>query len=175
LSNGKRLNTSLSREIKLIDGEKEVNISVYYKQDGSYELKLPEKQTPVKVSGTLIDGEMRAFVDDRKFDATVIFDNMNMHLFFEGKDYTIRIPVKDYSGSTAAKGSLLSPMPGKIVKVLVQLNQKVQKGTPLMIMEAMKMEHTIRAPMNGTVEKINYNLNDLVEEKKQLLSIHEDK
>jgi len=40
-----------------------------------------------------------------------------------------------------------------------------------MTMEAMKMEHTIRAPSDGVVESINYNLNDLVEEKKQLLSI----
>jgi 3-methylcrotonyl-CoA carboxylase alpha subunit len=48
--------------------------------------------------------------------------------------------VKDYSGSVAQKGSLFSPMPGRIVKVNVEAKQRVAKGAPLMVMEAMKME-----------------------------------
>jgi biotin carboxyl carrier protein len=48
--------------------------------------------------------------------------------------------VNDYTQATAAKGSLLAPMPGRIVQVLVKQGQKVAKGEPLMILEAMKME-----------------------------------
>jgi len=65
-------------------------------------------------------------------------------------------------------------MPGRVVKIMVEVGQKVKKGSPLMIMEAMKMEHTIRSPTDGVVEKINFQINDLVQEKKQLLSIQSE-
>lgn len=51
-------------------------------------------------------------------------------------------------------GSMKSPMPGKILKVMVQEGSVVKKGEPLLVMEAMKMEHTIKAVQDGTVEKI---------------------
>jgi hypothetical protein len=67
-------------------------------------------------------------------------NEFDLHLFMEGRFRTLKIPAKYYSGSTIAKGSLLSPMPGKIIKILVESGQTVEKGKPLMIMEAMKME-----------------------------------
>ena len=47
-------------------------------------------------------------------------------------------------------------MPGKVVALLAQPGQKVDKGTPLLILEAMKMEHTITAPAAGTVKTFCY-------------------
>jgi 3-methylcrotonyl-CoA carboxylase alpha subunit len=61
-------------------------------------------------------------------------------------------------------------MPGKIVQLMVAEGASVEKGTPLLIMEAMKMEHTISAPANGTVEALNYAVGDQVAEGAQLLS-----
>jgi len=49
---------------------------------------------------------------------------------------------------------ILAPMPGKIVKVLVEENQKVSQGTGLLVIEAMKMQNELRAPRSGRVEKI---------------------
>jgi 3-methylcrotonyl-CoA carboxylase alpha subunit len=53
-------------------------------------------------------------------------------------------------------GGLTAPMPGKVVALLAQPGQKVDKGTPLLILEAMKMEHTITAPAAGTVKAFCY-------------------
>jgi 3-methylcrotonyl-CoA carboxylase alpha subunit len=60
-------------------------------------------------------------------------------------------------------------MPGKIVAVLVEKGKEVEKGAPLLIMEAMKMEHTIAAPATGTVEELLYGVGDQVAEGAQLL------
>jgi 3-methylcrotonyl-CoA carboxylase alpha subunit len=53
-------------------------------------------------------------------------------------------------------------MPGKVVAVLASSGQQVKKGDPLVIMEAMKMEHTIAAPSDGLVEEILYQVGDQV-------------
>ena len=57
--------------------------------------------------------------------------------------------------STHGSG-LTAPMPGKVVALLVLPGPKVEKGTPLLILEAMKMEHTITAPAAGTVKAFCY-------------------
>lgn len=53
-------------------------------------------------------------------------------------------------------GQMLSPMPGKILKILVHEGEEVVPGTPILVMEAMKMEHTIKASRNGVIEKIYF-------------------
>lgn len=54
---------------------------------------------------------------------------------------------------------------------MVKEGDKVGKGQPLVILEAMKMEHTIRAPSDGVVHKLHYAVGDLVEESAELLAI----
>jgi 3-methylcrotonyl-CoA carboxylase alpha subunit len=60
-------------------------------------------------------------------------------------------------------------MPGKIIAVLVKSGAKVEKGTPLIILEAMKMEHTIVAQGRGTVTEIHYKVGEQVAEGAELL------
>jgi len=60
-------------------------------------------------------------------------------------------------------GSLQSPMPGKILDVLTSEGAEVEQGQALIIMEAMKMEHTLRSPTAGTVASINVDVGDQVE------------
>jgi 3-methylcrotonyl-CoA carboxylase alpha subunit len=55
-------------------------------------------------------------------------------------------------------------MPGKVIAVHVAAGAKVAKGAPLLVMEAMKMEHTIVAPDDGTVEAVLYGTGDQVAE-----------
>ena len=61
-------------------------------------------------------------------------------------------------------------MPGKIVAVLVSKAQEVNKGDALLIMEAMKMEHTISAPHDGVIDEVLYAVGDQVSEGAQLLA-----
>ena len=60
------------------------------------------------------------------------------------------------SGSGAASsGSILSPMPGKVIAVDVTAGQSVTKGQKLLTLEAMKMEHSLVAPFDGVVAELN--------------------
>jgi 3-methylcrotonyl-CoA carboxylase alpha subunit len=60
-------------------------------------------------------------------------------------------------------------MPGSVIEVMVRAGQRVDKGQPLMIIEAMKMEHTIAAPAAGVVARILFGRGDQVQEGDQLL------
>ncbi len=63
----------------------------------------------------------------------------------------------------AASGGLAAPMPGLVVRVLVEVGQEVEAGDPLLVLEAMKMEHTISSPTKGAVTAINVALGEQVE------------
>jgi propionyl-CoA carboxylase alpha chain len=54
-----------------------------------------------------------------------------------------------------ASGSLLAPMPGTVVSVAIEQGQQVEAGQPVLVLEAMKMQHTVRAPGPGTVTEID--------------------
>jgi 3-methylcrotonyl-CoA carboxylase alpha subunit len=71
----------------------------------------------------------------------------------------------------AHAGGLASPMPGHVLQVLVQAGERVSRGQPLMIIEAMKMEHTVRAPAEGVVQAVNFATGDRVEEGVELLEL----
>jgi 3-methylcrotonyl-CoA carboxylase alpha subunit len=62
-------------------------------------------------------------------------------------------------------------MPGRVVAVLVQPGTRVNKGTPLMILEAMKMEHTILAPHEGIVRELYFGVGDQVSEGVELVDL----
>ncbi|MCP4362952.1 MAG: acetyl-CoA carboxylase biotin carboxylase subunit [Chloroflexi bacterium] len=72
-----------------------------------------------------------------------------------------------------AAGSLRAPMPGSVLAVLVEVGEVVTVGQPLMKLEAMKMEHTIRTSGDGIVEEIYFAPGDTVEADAQLLKIRE--
>ena len=65
--------------------------------------------------------------------------------------------------SNIEEGSMVSPMPGKIFKIFVDIGQKVKKGDTLLILEAMKMEHAVKASQDGIVKKIEFEVGTLVD------------
>ena len=70
-----------------------------------------------------------------------------------------------------AAGSLAAPMPGRVVRVMTQPGARVAKGEPLVILEAMKMEHTIAAPSDGVVKEIHFADGEQVLEGAQLITL----
>jgi 3-methylcrotonyl-CoA carboxylase alpha subunit len=110
-------------------------------------------------------------LDGRAFKARALRDAGDWHLFSEG-GYR-RISLRDELHGLdvdAGGGTLAAPMPGKIVAVMVKPGQKVDKGTPLVVLEAMKMEHTITAPADGVVKEIHYAPGEQVLEGAELIA-----
>jgi hypothetical protein len=71
-----------------------------------------------------------------------------------GSSTLTELPRFPEPGSAAAAGSLLAPMPGTVVSVAVSVGDQVSTGDPVMVLEAMKMEHTVAAPHGGTVSEV---------------------
>jgi 3-methylcrotonyl-CoA carboxylase alpha subunit len=103
---------------------------------------------------------------------TVVRDGEMFHVFHAGEHIALKYndPLAHAGEAEAEGGRLTAPMPGKIVAVLVDKGRTVEKGAPLLIMEAMKMEHTITAPADGVVEDLLYAVGDQVAEGAQLLA-----
>ena len=87
---------------------------------------------------------------------------------------TLTLSAPDYDVQEESGSGFNAPMNGTIVSVQVTPGDQVQADAPLLVMEAMKMEHTIRAPCAGTIADVFYNHGDLVEEGVPLLAMTED-
>jgi propionyl-CoA carboxylase alpha chain len=75
------------------------------------------------------------------------------------------VPVERFAdpADQVAAGSLLAPMPGTVVRVVVAAGDKVTAGQPLLWLEAMKMQHRIDAPADGVVAELGVSVGDQVE------------
>ncbi|SFM34950.1 acetyl/propionyl/methylcrotonyl-CoA carboxylase subunit alpha [Rugamonas rubra] len=111
-------------------------------------------------------------VGERAVHGTVRRDGELLHVFTGGAHYPLvyHDPMAHAGETEAEGGRLTAPMPGKVVAVLAAKGQEVKKGDALVIMEAMKMEHTIAAPHDGLVEEVLYNVGDQVADGAPLLA-----
>ena len=75
-------------------------------------------------------------------------------VFDEGEALFVRTRYRASSAASAADGAILSPMPGRIIAVEVSAGDSVTKGQKLVTLEAMKMEHSLIAPFDGTVAEL---------------------
>jgi propionyl-CoA carboxylase alpha chain len=85
-------------------------------------------------------------------------------------DFEIR-PRFEIPGAQVASGGLVAPMPGKVTDLRVQVGQSVRAGETLLVLEAMKMEHPMRAPEDGVVRELRVALGDQVENGALLLVV----
>ena len=106
----------------------------------------------------------RALVLDHGDTISVFIDGASWRL--ERRDRLAPPPGADTHG-----GQLSAPMPGRVVQLAVAAGDAVRQGQALIVIEAMKMEHTIAAPRDGTVEAVRYAVGDLVEEGAELIAL----
>tara|TARA_B100000003_G_scaffold168843_1_gene155752 strand:- start:141 stop:668 length:528 start_codon:yes stop_codon:yes gene_type:complete len=89
----------------------------------------------------------------------------------EGETHIVRERSQDSTSSDMGEGGLTAPMPGTVREVLVKIGQRVREGQPMMVLEAMKMEHQISAPESGEVSSIHFKEGDRVDMGETLISI----
>lgn len=108
----------------------------------------------VQASGGLRGDALRVQIDTQLHRATLVRDGHDLHLFGgQGvRRFSVHDPVSEADQAVADAGSLLAPMPGRIVATPVAPGTAVKRGTPLLVLEAMKMEHTLQAPADGVVQ-----------------------
>jgi len=105
--------------------------------------------------------------------ATVVRRVNELTVFAFGGSHRLQFEAHDTIEEEDPSGGLVSPLPGAVIQVLIKDGEAVQKGQALMIIEAMKMEHTIAAPQSGTVKRIYFAAGEQVAEGAQLLEFEE--
>jgi 3-methylcrotonyl-CoA carboxylase alpha subunit len=82
-------------------------------------------------------------------------DDNRVVVFSEGQAFGFDLTARGVIGAAAGDGAIIAPMPGKVTSVEVAAGDKVTKGQRLLTLEAMKMEHGLVAPFDGTVAELN--------------------
>jgi len=112
------------------------------------------------------DGHIRALIDEEPVEAGILLGPEQVLISLHGETYNLRKlvpPTVDETGPGAdAAASLTAPMPGTVVKVLVEEGQEVEEGQLLLVLEAMKMEQPVSAPHAGVVHSLPFDEGSLV-------------
>ncbi len=165
-----RLNGDTYRDLRWAEGETQRLVRAYYRgeryrleidgaaSDGGA-MRLPDGDLAVDLDGVRVALAVSRLGDE----VTVVGDDASWRLLYID-------PLAHRTEEEAAGGRLSAPMPGKVAQVLVTSGARVKRGQALMVLEAMKMEHTIAAPADGTVERVDYAPGDLVEEGAELIA-----
>ena len=170
-SSGWRLNVETHSRLELRDGEQEIAVAVHYRP-GGYELVLNGRS--LCASGELdAEGGLLAEVDGRRFTATVVRHGDDLVVLMQGGSHRLHLidPLEAVADEAESVGRVVAPMPGRVVRVAVTPGERVGRGAPLIVLEAMKMEHRLTATMDGTVSDVFCAAGDLVEEGTELVSI----
>ncbi|UOB06242.1 acetyl/propionyl/methylcrotonyl-CoA carboxylase subunit alpha [[Acidovorax] ebreus] len=146
-----------------------------YERDGGYQLTVGEGEGAARgpLAFTPLAGGLDLQYAGQRTCATVYAQGETDHIFTpRGATRIEALDLLAHAGEAASEGGrLTAPMPGKVVSFAVQAGDKVTKGQPLAVMEAMKMEHTIAAPADGVVQELLYAPGDQVAEGAELLRL----
>ncbi|HXV19758.1 MAG TPA: biotin carboxylase N-terminal domain-containing protein [Desulfuromonadales bacterium] len=170
-TDGWRLNGGSCRPFTLRDGEEEFTVVLRRRQDGWLAEVAHDR---LAVEGALTEsGEMAVEIAGRRVSARAAVQAAELTLLFEGRRYRFGLGEQRGEGHGAenAGGRLTAPMPGRVLAVLVEPGARVRRGEPLLVLEAMKMEHTIAAPADGVVKEVHFQAGQQVEEGARLMSM----
>jgi len=167
---GWRLNEDSHHDFVFVDGKTEHAVRVHFSGNG---MRLAVHGAEHAFEGERLGGDRVSIrLDARVFEARAVRDGGDWHVF-AGGDYrrlTLReaLPRED---AEARGGSLTAPMPGRIIQVMSRPGDAVKKGQGLLILEAMKMEHTITAPADGVVKEVHFAAGEQVLEGTELVTL----
>ncbi len=129
----------------------------------SYEIELLKKS----------ESQLKIRCNQHQFEVVALQDGQQVAVFMDGQQwlYEYLNPFAAQVEDVGSSGNLQAPMPGTVVKVLVKAGDVVKQGDALLILEAMKMEHTIDAPEDGVIQEVCFDTGDLVSDGDELIII----
>ena len=138
---------SLTHRTRLFHGEEEITARISARPSGHFSVEIDDlgvQTLAAPGNGADVDGPRLASWPGH----LTAFDGVHSHTF------RVHDPFQQAEELAAGGDSLRAPMPGLVKVVRVAENESVSKGQPLLVLEAMKMEHTIAAPHDGVVAEI---------------------
>ncbi|MBV8849909.1 MAG: acetyl/propionyl/methylcrotonyl-CoA carboxylase subunit alpha [Methylobacteriaceae bacterium] len=179
-SNGWRLDDEARDELRLrevsVENAEEKKIDVVYRRGGGWRIALGNGSAFDAQGEIAADGELTGTIGDEKVSAVWKSAGNEITLFTKTESRRFAI-VDRLQGADAAQvsgGSLVAPMPGRVISLLVEPGTHVEANQPVVVLEAMKMEHTLRAPSQGTVVAFRYAAGEQVDEGAELVDFRAD-
>lgn len=176
-----RLNYTNTHQIQLKHRDALATVTIKQQEDEFIvhvqEPNAPESQ-PVMVSAAFAAPSILQVIIEGRSEFFYFLKNHNdIYLYANHQSFVFQI-IHPFDAVLKLEGhgaeELLSPMPGIIRQIYVKVGDKVTAGTALLTLEAMKMEHTIKATHAGIVKKIHYNVGDTVDAQVDLIEIAEN-
>jgi 3-methylcrotonyl-CoA carboxylase alpha subunit len=170
--NGWNMNADSHYELRLKDPGEVHRVTLQFRASG-YEVVVLDGRT-VKATHVSLDNDvLSATLDGVRQRATAVFQQRELTLFTDGATWSLELddPLARAEEQADGSGRITAPMPGAVVAVLVEEGQAVERNQPLMVLEAMKMEHTLRAPSAGRVVKLRVARGDQVTEGAELATL----
>lgn len=166
-------------EVSVKVDDKEISLVIEKSNSGHFEFRLgsvkQEATLRAMEAGILqliVDGHVREFFISND-QAGVGYVSHEGHIFKIKRDDLL--VEEDFFGTLESggkdQGEIVSPMPGRVIKINVKAGQKVKKGNVLMVVEAMKMENNITAPKEGKVEVVLVKEGEMVDGSKELVKL----
>jgi len=167
---GWRLNAEWQRTLHLGYHGHPLAVRVTHHADGRWTLTLPDNSQHV-LSAERHASQLTVHLAGQRLHADCLQHNDALHIYLpEGLSvFTLPNPYAAEADAQHGDTHLKAPMPGRVVALLAPLGEPVEKGAPLMILEAMKMEHTLVAPGPGHVAAFYFAVGEQVSEGSDLL------
>ncbi|MGD9769552.1 MAG: acetyl-CoA carboxylase biotin carboxylase subunit [Pseudolabrys sp.] len=157
-----------TRRLSFRYGDERVSALLRYGRDG-LKMEFEGESTPLRFAGR----------NDDAFDVTLGTITETVTASWYGRDVALVTPrgpldlhwIDPFAAELSeveGAGRIVAPMPGTVTRVLVEAGTDVPRGTPLIVLEAMKMEHTLRAPANGRLAALKCAVGDFVQEGAEL-------
>ena len=172
-SDGWRMNLNLQTLLTFVDHDEKREVQVTYREKG-FHLLIEGDELEVQILRH--DGvELDIAVNGHKVSAKVIQNGQDFTIFHGATVSYLHhyLPGAEGEDEDSGGGVIITPMPGKVSQVMVKDGEVVEAGQPLMILEAMKMEHTIKAQISGTIEGFALAAGDQVADGQILIHIVE--
>jgi 3-methylcrotonyl-CoA carboxylase alpha subunit len=173
-SDGWRLNGATYRDLRWHDGVSERLVRVHYRR-AAYRLEIDDAVGDAAARWES-DGTLALNLDGVVHRASLLQASDPTVILLDGLEHRLTLidPLQPKAELEETGGRLTAPMPGKIIEVTARAGQRVRRGEALLVLEAMKMEHTIVAPADGIIDGVHFSPGDLVEEGAALIAFSAD-
>ena len=177
LTNDWRLNDAHVHQFTLCCNGEQFDIRAQQIDSGQQAcFRISFNDSSVEAKGSITANILASDINGYRSQASIaeqdkVYSAYTQHAVFQ---FNLLTPSFDEGDSNDSGNSLVAPMNGTIVELLVNVGVQVKEGDALLVMEAMKMEHTIRAPADGAVAEFYFQAGDLVDGGSELLSMIAD-
>jgi 3-methylcrotonyl-CoA carboxylase alpha subunit len=170
-TDGWRLNGRGHQELIFRDGAEE-RVVCARSQAGSWLLQFGDRAIHAQ-GERRADAALSIVLDGVQKKLTLLDHGAETAVFLDGESWRLTEidSLAARAGEDPTAGRLTAPMPGRVTQLMVQRGTSVRRGQPLMVIEAMKMEHTVTAPADGVVEAVRFGPGELVEEGAELITL----